>query len=362
MTPTFHSLTIAGVRRETEDAVSVAFTVPPELRDAYRFEHGQYLTLRATLGGEEVRRSYSICSGCDDGELRVAVKRVPGGLFSAYANEALRPGMRIEVMTPMGRFTTPLDPAARRTYVALAAGSGITPVLSIVKTVLAREPLSQVILVYGNRTVSSILFRQELDDLKDRHLGRLAVHHVLSREPDEAGLLPGRIDAALVETLCRTLVEPAGVHAWFLCGPQAMVETVRTALTAAGTEPGRIHVELFSAGPDSARGAARPAATTHISDGEGAAAVTVLQDGKRREFLLPYEADSILDAAHRAGADLPYSCKSGVCSTCRAKLVEGEVAMAQNYALEPWEVEAGYILTCQSRPLTPRVTIDFDAT
>lgn len=357
MTPTFHPLTVRDVRRETDDTISVAFTVPEDLADAYAFVHGQHLTLRATIGGEEVRRSYSICSGCDDGELRIAIKRVPGGVFSTFANEALVPGARVDVMTPMGRFTVPLEPAARRTYVAVAAGSGITPILSILRTVLAREPGSRCLLVYGNRTVSSIIFRQALDDLKDDHLGRLAVHHVLSREPDEAGLLPSRIDHALVDELCRTLVDPADVHAWFLCGPQAMVETVRSRLVEVGVDPGRIHLELFTTASDPARRSPPPPAALP----GGNAQVAVVLDGKRLDFDISFDTDTILDAAQRAGADLPYSCKSGVCGTCRAKLVEGRVTMAQNYSLAPWEVEAGYVLTCQSRPRTPRVVLDFDA-
>lgn len=358
MTRTFHPLTIADVRRETEDTISVAFAVPEAVRAAFAFAHGQHLTLRATIGGAEVRRSYSICSGLDDGELRVAIKRVPGGLFSTHANETLKPGAVLDVMTPMGRFTTPLDPAAARTYLAFAAGSGITPVLSILKTVLAREPKSRFVLVYGNRTVSSILFREDLEDLKNRHLGRLSIHHALSREPDESGLLTGRIDAALVEEVCRRLVDPKAVDAVFVCGPQGMIEAVRGALAAQGTDPARVHVELFTT--DSATVRHEAAKPVEAAAGD-ACDVTVLLDGKQKRFPMPFGGDVILDAAHRHGADLPYSCKSGVCCTCRAKLVEGRVDMAQNHSLEAWEVEAGYILACQSRPLTGRVVVDFDA-
>ena len=338
-TPSFHPLTIRECRRETADTVSIAFDVPTDLADRFRFVQGQYLTLKTHIGDEEVRRSYSICSGVDEGELRVAVKKVDGGLFSTHANQSLAPGAVLEVMTPMGRFHTPIDPNAARTYVAFAAGSGITPVMSILKTVLAQEPKSRFVLVYGNRTVSSIIFREELEDLKNRYIGRLVIHHVLSREPEEAGLLGGRIDAA------------------FLCGPQPMVEEVRDALAACGTPPANIHVELFDT-TTAARPTVRKVATDTPTD---AATIAILQDGKRKEFTLPYDGDSILDAAHRHGADLPYSCKSGVCCTCRAKVREGKVEMAENYSLEPWEVEAGYVLTCQSRPLTERVVIDFDA-
>lgn len=359
-TPKFHSLAVADVRRETDDTVSIAFAVPDDLKPAYTHAHGQYLTLRTHIGGEEVRRSYSICSGVDDGELRVAIKQVPGGLFSTWANEGLKPGDALDVMTPMGRFTVPVDPGASRTYLAFAAGSGITPVMSILKTVLAREPKSRFVLVYGNRTVPSIIFREELEDLKDRYLARLSLHHVLSREPDESGLLSGRIDKDLVEQACRTLVDPADLDAVFVCGPQGMIETVRATLIEHGTPPDRIHVELFTTGIDTTR---RAPVQQHqpVEALTDACDVTVVLDGKQRRFALPYGTDVILDAAHRAGADLPYSCKSGVCCTCRAKVVEGKVEMAQNYSLEPWEVEAGYVLTCQSRPLTDRVVIDFDA-
>ncbi|AWK85197.1 1,2-phenylacetyl-CoA epoxidase subunit PaaE [Azospirillum thermophilum] len=359
MTPSFHSLKIRDCRRETDDTVSIAFDVPADLAERYRFIQGQYLTLKAVIGGEEVRRSYSICSGINDGELRVAVKKVPGGLFSTHANDGLTPGDVIDVMTPMGRFHVPLAPDQARTYLAFAAGSGITPIMSILKTALAEEPKSRFVLIYGNRTVSSIIFREELEDLKNRYLGRLVIHHVLSREPEEAGLLSGRIGAGLVKELCGTLVDPATVDAAFLCGPQPMVEEVRAALAEVGTPPDRIHLELFGAPTGAKPAARRPDPVDSPTD---AAAVTVLLDGKRKEFALPYDGDSILEAAHRHGADLPYSCKSGVCCTCRAKLREGKVAMAENYSLEPWEVEAGYILTCQSRPLTERVVVDFDAT
>lgn len=356
--PRFHPLTIRECRRETADTVSIAFDVPPDLADRYRFVQGQYLTVKAAIDGEEIRRSYSICSGVDEGELRVAVKRVEGGLFSTHANRSLAPGAVLDVMTPMGRFNTPLDPAAARTYAAFAAGSGITPILSILKTVLTREPRSRFLLVYGNRTVSSIIFREELEDLKNRFMGRLSIHHVLSREPEEAGLLPGRIGAGLVRELCAGPLNPGMLDAAFLCGPQPMVEEVRDALAACGTPPDRIHLELFGAPSGSRPTRAVPSAANTPAD---AATIAILQDGKRREFALAYDGDSILEAAHRHGADLPYSCKSGVCCTCRAKLREGKVAMAENYSLEPWEVEAGYVLTCQSRPLTERVVIDFDA-
>jgi ring-1,2-phenylacetyl-CoA epoxidase subunit PaaE len=359
MTAHFHALTVRDIRRETDDTVSIAFDVPGELAEAYRFQHGQYLTLRARLDGEELRRSYSICTGVDDGDLRVAVKRVDGGRFSRYASEALKVGDPIEVMTPMGRFTAPLDPAAARHYLAIACGSGITPVMSIIRTVLAREPLSQVTLIYGNRTASSIIFKSALEDLKDRFLGRLAVHHVLSREASDFAIAQGRIDAAKVEALTRLLPRDAAgrfaTHA-FLCGPQAMVEETRATLERLGLPAEAIHTELFTTDGAPPRPAAprRPAATNGLP-------LAIRLDGAVHTIAMDPD-ETVVDAAIRHGLDLPYSCKGGMCCTCRAKLVSGDVAMDQNFSLEPWELAAGYVLTCQSRPNpgSGPVSVDFD--
>lgn len=359
--PRFHPLKVASVRPETEDTVSVVFDVPEDLADEYRFIQGQHLTLRCEIDGEEVRRSYSICSGVDEGELRIAVKRLPGGAFSTYVSEHLRPGAVIDVMTPMGRFFTPLDPGNRKTYVAFAAGSGITPILSIVKSALAIEPRSRFLLFYGNRTGGSIIFREELEDLKNRHLGRLSLTHILSREPQEIELFQGRIDGAKVEALCRTLVRVEAVDEFFVCGPEAMIEEVRGALTRLGVDPRRIHFELFNLNPSQLRPPAPRPRAARVEGGGEESRVAVILDGKRTEFGLPYNTDSVLDAGRRAGADLPFACKSGVCCTCRAKLLEGKVDMAANYALDPAEVQAGFVLTCQSRPLTDRVVVDYDA-
>jgi ring-1,2-phenylacetyl-CoA epoxidase subunit PaaE len=352
MTPRFHSLRIRDVRRETPECVSLAFDLPPDLAGEYRFVQGQHLNVRAQLDGEEVRRSYSICSGVDDGELRVAIKKVPGGRFSVWANEALKTGGAIDVMTPEGRFFTPLDAGAAKHYVAFAAGSGITPVLSLVRTTLAREPRSRFTLVYGNRRLSSTMFHEALWELKDRYLTRFALYNVFSREQQEVELFNGRIDAAKVRAFLEQLLPVAGIDEAFVCGPSSMIDEVEGALLEAGVPRGHVHVERFGV---------PGAAQAPVDDADAAeATVTLVVDGVRREVDFHRGQHSILEAGRAAGIDLPFSCKGGMCSTCRARLLEGEVKMAKNYALEPHEVAAGYVLTCQSYPLTPRVVISFD--
>jgi ring-1,2-phenylacetyl-CoA epoxidase subunit PaaE len=356
----FHPLTVAQVRRETPDAVSVALSVPPELREAFRFTPGQYLTFRRVFDGEEVRRSYSICSGLDDGELRVGVKRVPSGRFSTWIAEELRPGDALEAMPPEGRFGLRPDPAAAapRTVLGIACGSGITPVLSIARSLLAREPRSRVVLLYGNRSASDIMFREELEDLKDRHLSRLAVVHVLSREKHELAALHGRLDRERVSALVPGLVRPGEIAAAFLCGPSGMAEAATEALVSLGVMPERIHVERFTpAGTVVVAHARRPDAA---ADAPPAAVLEVVSEGVTRAVpMLPGE--TVLEAGLRAGLDLPWSCRGGMCCTCRAKVTAGEVGMDVNYSLQPWETEAGFVLTCQSRPKTPAVAVDYDA-
>jgi len=353
MTPRFHRLRIRDVRRETPECVSLAFDVPAEMAAEYRFVQGQHLNLRATLDGEEVRRSYSICSGADDGELRVAIKKVPGGRFSAWANERLAAGDTIDVMTPEGRFFTPLDPSQSRHYVAFAAGSGITPVLSLARTALAREPRSRFTLVYGNRRLASTMFHEALCELKDRYLARFALYNVFSREAQEVGLFNGRIDAAKARAFLDALIPVDDIDEAFVCGPASMIDEVEGALLAAGLPREHVHVERF--------GVPGAAAWAPVDDGEAAEArVTLVVDGVRREIDFHRGQHSILDAGRAAGIDLPFSCQGGMCSTCRARLLEGEVKMAKNYALEPHEVAAGFVLTCQSYPLTGRVVISFD--
>ncbi len=353
--PRFHPLTIREVRRETPDAVSIAFDVSAELERAYAYEPGQYLTLRTTIDGEEVRRSYSICSGPGDGELRIGVKRVESGAFSSFANEALQAGHAIDVMTPAGRFGQ-IGPAAEgRTYAGFAAGSGITPILSIIRGVLSREPESRFFLFYGNRSMADMLFRTALEELKDRHLGRFSVFHVLSQEEQDIPVLNGRLDVAKTKLLLTHIVPASAVDHVFICGPLGMSEAVEAACAELGLPPERVHIERFVS---EFGGKPRAKASSPAPDAPSRTA-SLIVDGKRREVPVR-EGEAILDAALRAGLDLPYACKGGMCSTCRAKVVEGEVAMDLNYSLEPWETEAGFVLTCQSHPKTDRVVIDYD--
>ena len=355
----FHALTVAEVRRETEDAVVVTFEVPAELAEDFSYVQGQHLTLRREIEGEDLRRNYSICAGVDEGCLQVAIKKVEGGRFSGFANGLLRAGDTLEVMTPTGSFHTALDPAQAKTYAAFAAGSGITPVISLIKTTLAREPDSRFFLFYGNREVASIIFKDELEDLKDRYLARFSLFHLLSREKQEVELLNGRIDGAKAEALCAAFCPVESLDEAFICGPATMIEEVGETLKRLGLAQDHIHFELFTteAGQAPALGAVEHGKV----EGKGAAAeVTVILDGVRTSFALPYGGESLLDAALDEGLDLPFSCKGGVCSTCRAKLLEGKVDMAVNYALEPDELEAGFVLSCQSRPLTEKVVLDYD--
>lgn len=352
----FHALKVAEIRRETPDAVSIRFALAESEKARFAFLPGQYLTLRAIIDGEEIRRSYSICSGLDDGHLRVGIKKIAGGAFSTFANENLKSGDMIEVMEPEGRFTPALGAHARH-VLAIAAGSGITPILSIAKTLLAREPETRITLIYGNRTSLSVMFAEEIEDLKNRHLGRFSVTHILSREAQDVPLLAGRIDAARIEALAAGIIDLASVDEAFLCGPQAMVDEARTALASLGVPAGRIHAELFTAAPP--RDRYRPPA----GSAAGAAAISeisVTLDGKTHAFSMLASDANVIDAGARAGLDLPYSCKGGMCCTCRCKLREGAVTMAVNYSLEPWEIEAGFVLACQSTPTTKRVVLDFD--
>lgn len=352
----FNRLTVRDVRRETLDSVSIAFDVPDDLAARYRFVPGQYLTLRHAIGGEEVRRCYSISSGLDDGELRVVVKRVADGTFSSFVHSEIRPGMEMDVMTPGGTFIAPIGEANSRTYLGIAAGSGITPIMSILRSVLAREPDSRFILLYGNRNTNSIIFREALDDLKDLYLERLSVFHTLSREATDVPLYSGRLDAEKLKAFARFLFDPATIDQAFLCGPGSMIAALRTTLTELGMEPNRIREELFTPA-DGAVVKTAPRAAAAAVDG---AEITAILDGTARRFVMGAGDENVIDAARANGIELPYSCKGGMCSTCRAKVVEGEVDMTVNYSLEPWEVEAGFVLTCQSRPTTQSVTIDYD--
>jgi len=360
MSTTFYPLRVRALRRETADTVSIAFEVPEDLREKFRFTQGQYLTLRTNLGGEEVRRSYSICTGAHEEELRVAIKRVEEGVFSAYANHQLQVGDTLEVMPPQGRFFTRLDATQTRLYVGFTAGSGITPVMSILKTTLVEEPHSRFLLFYGNRGFDHIVFREQLEELKSLYPDRLAVHHVLSRESLGSDLFYGRLNGEKCRAYARLLFQPTEVDAFFLCGPEEMVFDIKSTLEALGVAAPKIHFELFTTA--NTRKHRRSAAMKPASRPAGfEASVTVIQDGTQFDFRLPSDGSTLLDAAMRAGADLPFSCKGGVCSTCKAKILEGQVEMDVNYGLEPDEVAAGYVLTCQSHPKTQRVVVSFDA-
>jgi ring-1,2-phenylacetyl-CoA epoxidase subunit PaaE len=353
--PRFHRLAVSDLRRETPDAVSLTFAIPKELEEDYSFAPGQYLTLRTMLDGEEVRRSYSICSGPDDGELRIAVKKVDRGAFSNWAADELKAGDELDVMTPTGRFGVASAPDQARTYVGFAAGSGITPILSIIKGVLAREPNSRFFLFYGNRSTSGMLFLEALEELKDRFLQRLSLFHVISGEEQDIPILHGRLDGEKVRVLLRSLVPASSVDHVFICGPSGMSEEVETTCRKIGIAEDRIHVERFVS-----EFGGKPRARTIVPTGAPPKALaSLIIDGKRREVPVA-EGEAILDAALRAGMDLPFACKGGMCSTCRAKLIEGEAQMEVNYSLEPWELKAGFILTCQARPCTERVVVDYD--
>jgi ring-1,2-phenylacetyl-CoA epoxidase subunit PaaE len=353
--PRFHRLAVGDIRREAIDAVSMTFVIPDDLASDFHFSAGQYLTLRTMLGGEEVRRSYSICSGPDDGEIRIAVKRVDGGAFSSFVTDELKRGDALDVMTPTGRFGIAPAPEQARTHVGFAAGSGITPILSIVKAVLAREPDSRFFLFYGNRTPDGMLFRAELEELKDRFIERLSVFHVISGEEQDIPILHGRLDGEKVRVLLRALVPAAQVDHVFICGPAGMSEAVEATCRELGIADERIHVERFVS---EFGGRPRPKAVVAASAPPKAIAALII-DGKRREVPVA-DGEAILDAALRAGLDLPFACKGGMCSTCRAKLVEGTAEMELNYSLEPWELKAGFVLTCQARPTSDRVVVDYD--
>ena len=355
LTPRFHRLTVGDIRREAADAVSMTFVIPDEFASDYRFTPGQYLTLRTTLGGEEVRRSYSICSGPDDGEIRIAVKRVDGGAFSGFVTEELKRGDALDVMTPTGRFGVAPTPNEARIHVGFAAGSGITPILSIMKNVLARELHSRFFLFYGNRTAEGMLFRSELEALKDRFIARLSVFHVISGEEQDIPILHGRLDGEKVRVLLRSLVPASEVDHVFVCGPAGMSEEVEATCRALGIAADNIHVERFVS---EFGGRPRPKAIVSVLVLPKAIAAQII-DGKRREVPVA-DGVAILDAALRAGIDLPFACKGVMCSTCRAKLVEGAAPMELNYSLEPWELKAGFVLTCQAKPTSERVVVDYD--
>jgi ring-1,2-phenylacetyl-CoA epoxidase subunit PaaE len=389
MSTLFHPLTVRRIEPDTAEAVVVSFDVPPALRATFGFTQGQYLTLRHTIAGQDLRRSYSICAGVDDGELRVGVRKVRGGVFSNWINTSLQAGDTLQVMAPQGRFFVPLDPAAQRHHVGIAGGSGITPILSIMKTVLQREPLSRFTLVYGNRSLQSTMFKEELEDLKNRHMQRLVLHHVFSdaptghddphgaahlppegaasdlgaaRRPD-APLNTGLMNRDKLGEFLRSVVPAAGIAHAYICGPFQMNDEAEAALLAAGVPEDRVHIERFGVAPQAgqAAGAGLGAVLHEALPGDAEEArIVIVRDGLRREITFRKLQPSILDAAAAAGMEVPFSCTSGVCGTCRAKVVEGRVRMERNFALDKAEVAAGFVLCCQAHPLTERVVLSFD--
>lgn len=374
---TFYPLKVAQVQRITSDSVAISFDVPEHLRDRFQFHQGQHLTIKCDLGGQGIRRNYSICAPTGSQKLRIGVKLIPGGAFSTHAFEKLKPGDTLEVLPPSGRFFTQLDARYSKFYVAIAAGSGITPILSILSTTLETELESKFILLFGNRTADSIMFRDEIQALKHKYPERFQVLHFLSRAPEDTDnlngslqreefygrfdreLLRGRLDGKKLATLLSTFVPADGVDEWFLCGPQALVDDARSTLMDHGVDTKHVHQELFIAAPTRIPGG-KPGAAAVAAAGAAVSAITIKAGGKPTSFALAQAGETVLDAGMRLRTDLPYSCLGGACGTCRARLCEGTVEMEQNYALDQDELRAGYVLTCQSRPTSGRVVLDYD--
>ena len=357
MSTDFHELKIADIRQDTEDAVIVSFELPANLRATYRFEPGQHLTLRALVEGSDLRRSYSICSGENEDPIFIGVRKVPGGVFSTWLHEQVKPGLSIAVMPPQGRFCVKRTAPAGRHYLGIAGGSGITPILSILKSVLARDPGSHFTLIYGNRSQKSTMFKEEIEDLKNRYMTRLVLHHVFSREQMDAPLNSGRLNREKIAEFLASVVDPADIDQVYICGPNDMNDEAEKAALAAGIGEDKIHIERY--GVPVAR-STRDIEEPDVIDELTGSRLLIIRDGLSREIEFRKGDKSVLEAAAHAGLDVPFSCKAGVCATCRAKLLEGDVRMTRNFALERSEIESGFILTCQAHPLTPRVVVSFD--
>ena len=353
----FHALRVAEVRRETPDAVSIVFDVPENLRGAFRFDAGQYLTLKMDMNGDDVRRNYSVCVAPADKELRIAVKETATGLFSRWANRELAAGMTIDVMPPMGRFTHAPDPAHAGRYVAFAGGSGITPVISLIRTVLAAEPKSEFTLLYGNRNTASVIFLEQLAALKDRFLDRFQLYHFLEDEAEEIELFNGILDRAKCDEVLSTLVDPATIDIAFICGPGPMMDAAEAALLATGVPADKIKIERFSTDPLSAERLVR---AEQLSQKAAGIPMMVTLDGRRARVAYDADKGSILESVRAAGMRAPFACKQGVCATCKARLISGTVEMKANYALAEDDLRKGYILTCQSVPTSDDVVLDYD--
>jgi ring-1,2-phenylacetyl-CoA epoxidase subunit PaaE len=353
----FNKLKVKDIRKETVDCVSIAFEIPKELVHTYSFTQGQYITIKIELNHESVRRNYSICSSPLDHEFRIAVKKIPNGIFSNYANSILKIGDELEVLPPKGNFHSNLSANNENNYMAFAAGSGITPIISIIKTILLTEPKSSFTLVYGNKNRYSILFKEALEALKNKFLDRFRIIYILSREKTDSEIHFGRIDEEKCKKVLESSIEPEKFQAFFLCGPEEMIFSIRSYLERIGVEKKRIHFELFNVNRAQAT---NKETNTQTLDSSSLSNITIQQDGRSFNFMLPYHGNNILNAALATGAELPYACRKGVCCTCKAKLVSGEVEMDQVYGLEPDEIDQGYILTCQSHPRSENIVVDFD--
>ncbi|MCU4651993.1 2Fe-2S iron-sulfur cluster-binding protein [Roseibacterium sp. SDUM158016] len=354
--PRFHDLTVTAIEKTIRDAVVVTLR-PPEGAD-FSFRPGQYLTFRRDFDGQELRRTYSVCSGLDDGVLQVGIKQVDGGAFSTFANEELRVGDVLQAMPPMGSFTVEIEPTAAHRYLAFAGGSGITPILSLIRTVLSREPKSSFTLVYANRGVNTIMFREEIEDLKNLHMGRLRVIHVLEHDAQEIELFTGRVTQEKCAALFEGWIDVGGIDMALLCGPEPMMKGISAALEAHGVPREKIRFELFRAEAQAGR-LAQPVVSRKAAAFGAATMLSVTLDGATRSFEMP-PGMTVLEAALAQDIDVPYACRAGVCSTCRCKVTEGEVEMDANHALEDYEVRAGYALSCQSRPVSARLAVDYD--
>ena len=350
---------VKDINRESQDCVSVEFEVPEGQEHFYEFLPGQHLTVRKSINGEDVRRNYSLCTAPHERSLRIAIKEIPGGRFSTYANRNLKVGDKLELMPPLGHFEHVTNDQSGSLYVGFAAGSGITPIMSMLRSVLIDEKDSQFILFYGNRDKDSVIFHNELENLKNRYIERLSVHHIFSKEIQESDLFNGRINSEKTIAFAKYLFDPASISAYYLCGPAEMIAEVQSSLKQIGIDKSKIHYELFTPpGEDVAFTSSSVQPESFIPDSESR--VSIKHEGMTRQFVMKYAGDSILDAAADQGINLPFACKGGVCATCRAKVVTGKVSMKKNYAIEEDELENGYILTCQAHPRTPELSIDFD--
>ncbi|MBL8542645.1 MAG: phenylacetate-CoA oxygenase/reductase subunit PaaK [Hyphomonadaceae bacterium] len=357
MSHDFHTLRVAEVKRETPDAVSVRFDLPAALRETFAFKAGQHLTFRRDFAGEEVRRNYSVCVSPSEGVLKIGVKKIAGGVFSGWVNDTLKAGDEIEVMAPHGSFCWSFDAKAQREYVGFAGGSGITPVLSLMKTALATEPHSRFTLFYGNRNSVGVMFLEEIAALKDRYLDRLSVFHFLEEEEEEIDLFNGRLDRAKTDEILSSLISAESVDAFFICGPGPMMDAIEEALAARGVEKSRILIERFTTGPLSA---AQAAAARALEEKAAGLKMSVTLNGRRVQVAFDPEKHSILDNVRAAGLPAPFACKGGVCATCRAKVTAGEVQMKVNYGLSEQEIADGFVLTCQATPVSEGVTLTYD--